>query len=137
MFDLNTMMAMSPPSEETGSKRLTEYDPATGKIISNFILQNEIVDMLTQQGKVFVDDWYDAKVKYIVDGKVEDRPVQLTKLDGMNLTNLPVPCTITIDGKDYSCDEDHCELEFTLPKTYNIGVTAFPNQDVSFSVTVS
>ncbi|WP_210398768.1 hypothetical protein, partial [Oligella sp. HMSC09E12] len=71
----------------------------------------------------------DPATQYIKNGQITDRPIQQTKLNGLTLSNLPVPCTILINGTPYECDSDTAELEFDQPTTYTIRVEAWPYQD--------
>lgn len=71
----------------------------------------------------------DMEYQYIKDGQITDRPNQQTKLTGLTLTGLPVPCTIYINGQSYECDSDTAELEFDQPTTYEIRVESWPYID--------
>jgi hypothetical protein len=77
----------------------------------------------------------DPATSYVSDGAIVPRPANTAVLTGMNLTNLPVPCTISIDGTSHTCTDDHCDLEFTQPATYKVVVSAFPMLDATFEVT--
>lgn len=54
--------------------------------------------------------------------------------NGKQLTGLPVPCVIVINGRRYPCDEDHADLEFSFSGTYAVSVEAFPYLPASFKV---
>lgn len=70
---------------------------------------------------------------YMVGGVPTPRPAQATVLTGAALSNLPAPCTITINGTDYDCTEDHADLTFDQLGTYKIKVTAWPYLDKEFA----
>lgn len=71
---------------------------------------------------------------YVLDGVVTPRPANPATVDGLTLSNLPVPCTITIDGQEYACGDDTAELSFTQPGVYRVTVSAWPMLDVTFEV---
>jgi hypothetical protein len=75
-----------------------------------------------------------AETHYVKDGEVLVRPACPATLVGRVLENLPVPCTITIEGVVHDCTDDHCELEFSQPGTYSVRVSSFPWLDASFQV---
>ena len=68
---------------------------------------------------------------YIDNDTLKVKPKQQTELTGTTLSNLPVPCTILINGTPYECDSDIVELEFDQPTTYTIRVESWPYQDWS------
>jgi hypothetical protein len=73
---------------------------------------------------------------YVSGGVIVPRPANPGALDGMTLKNLPAPCTITLEGVDYACTDDTCELSFSHAGTFSIKVTpAWPMLDATFEVT--
>jgi hypothetical protein len=77
----------------------------------------------------------DPATHYVKAGQIVARPANTAALAGMTLQDLPVPCTITIDGTAHDCTDDHCDLEFTQPGTCSVTVSAFPMLDATFEVT--
>jgi hypothetical protein len=72
---------------------------------------------------------------YVQGGAIVERPANTATLKGMELQNLPVPCTITLDGTDHACTDDSCELSFSHAGTYQVKVSAWPMLDATFEVT--
>jgi len=73
------------------------------------------------------DDTY-----YLTSNGVEPRPPNPARLVGSDLLDLPCPCTITINGVAYACEDDHAELEFDQAGTYRIVVSKWPYLDAEF-----
>lgn len=90
---------------------------------------------------VGVEGIYDYRTHYIDLTDPEnptptERPAQATTLTGLVLSDLPVPCTIHIDGEAFPHDEPTVELDFPLPGAYAVRVEAFPHLDWTTSITV-
>lgn len=102
-----------------------------GRIIGNHSIPDEFLDLNHHMN--LLEGSADPATHYIKNGQITDRPIQQTKLNGLTLTDLPVPCTIAINGQSYECDSDTVELEFDQPTIYTIRVEAWPYQD--FEVT--
>ena len=107
-----------------------EYDNL-GRIVGNYNLAPELYEL--NKDKQLIVGKANPDTHYIKNGQITDRPTQQTKLNGLTLTDLPVPCTIHINGTPYECNSDTAELEFDQPTTYTIRVEAWPYQD--FEVT--
>lgn len=107
-----------------------EYDNS-GRIVGNYNLAPELYEL--NKDKQLMVGKANPDTHYIKKGQITDRPIQQTKLNGLTLTNLPVPCTIFINGTPYECESDTAELEFDQPTIYTIRVEAWPYQD--FEVT--
>lgn len=92
--------------------------------------------MLSLQGEgIFVGE-IDGATQYIVAGGKHPRPANPARLMGQNLHDLPVPCVIKINKKEYPCNEASAQLNFTYPGLYRVTVQAFPCLDASFEVQV-
>lgn len=76
-----------------------------------------------------------AATQYVSGGQIIPRPVNTATLAGMTLSNLPNPCTVTVQGTAHACTDGSCDLEFTQPGTYSVVVSAFPMLDATFQVT--
>ena len=76
---------------------------------------------------------YFGQPVYVLAGVVTDRPTNPVVLTGLELTLLPVPCTILINAASYPCTEDHATLSFNLPGTYKITVKSWPYLDKEFT----
>lgn len=73
--------------------------------------------------------------QHVQGGTIVDRPLNTAILSGTRLVNLPVPCTITVEGTPHTCNETHADLSFSRPGTYSVKVSAWPMLDATFQVT--
>lgn len=71
---------------------------------------------------------------YVSAGEVIARPDCPATLEGSQLTGLPVPSVITINGVAYPCEDDSAELEFDQPGSYQVVVSAWPYRDKEFTI---
>lgn len=107
--------------QSTGGINVIEGNFSTNSFYIKHV-QDQIVD--AEGDEVQPEEW-----------EIAIRPVSPAKIDGSRLYDLPVPCVVKINDKEYPCDEDHADLEFNLPGVYNVSVLAFPLLDASFQVT--
>ena len=105
-----------------------EYEDS-GRIIGIHNLAPELYEL--NKDKQLMVGKANPKTQYIKNGQITDRPIQQTKLIGLTLNGLPVPCMIYINGQSYECDSDTAELEFDQPTTYKISVESWPYQEWS------
>jgi hypothetical protein len=119
---------------------MTKYVAAdsTGLIVCNGHVPRFMLDVqVPPEGGSIVVGTGETATDYVREGEIISRPPNPATLDGMTLKNLPVPCTITVEGTAHTCTDDHCELEFTQPGAYDVIVSAFPARDATFEVTQS
>jgi len=83
---------------------------------------------------VFIQNASDSH--YVREGLLIERPSQQTNMVGLLLQDLPIPCTIYVQGGVYPCVDPTCQLDFTYPGRYMVMVTSWPFKDVEFEVTV-
>jgi hypothetical protein len=86
-------------------------------------------------GGSLVEGAGDPETQYVANGAIVARPASSAALDGMMLTSLPVPCTLTVEGVEHACTDNHCDLSFSHPGVYTVKVSAFPMLDATFEVT--
>lgn len=91
--------------------------------------------MLALQGERIFAGEIDGHTHYVVDGAARLRPKSRAVRVGDNLMNLPIPCTILINGRAYECKDGVAALTFTYPGTYRVIVQAFPFLDAEFEIT--
>lgn len=105
-----------------------------GRITETFFASDERRDGLIAAGRNLVAGEADPDMHYIVDGQITARPECCAVLDGSVLRNLPVPCVIIINGREYECTATIAELEFDQPGVYEIRVVPpWPYLDREFS----
>jgi hypothetical protein len=108
---------------------------AAGKITQRMSMPRWMAEHQTPpEGGILVFEDGDMDTDYVKEGTVVPRPANTATLSGMELQNLPVPCTITLEGVDHECTDDTCELSFSHPGTYPVKVSAWPMLDATFEV---
>jgi hypothetical protein len=110
---------------------------ATGRILNSAHMPESMFKIqVPPDGCSLVLGLGDPETHYVAGGAVAPRPACPAVLDGMTLTNLPAPCTITLEGVDYACADDTCELSFSHAGAFSVKVTpAWPMLDATFEVT--
>ena len=108
--------------DDTGRITQTASAPA-GVLVGQYL---EVEELRTD---------YD-KTHYVARGILTARPANPARLSGRQLSYLPVPCVIVVNGARYECVDGTAELEFTYPGTYAVSVEAFPHLNAEFSVSV-
>lgn len=113
------------------------YQVATGKITMTvnapeYMMQAQPLE----EGEDVLLGKANLKTDYILDQQVVPRPPCPAILEGLDLSDLPVPCLITINGKPYSTERQALTLNFPNPGKYRLVISAFPYLDGSFEVTV-
>jgi hypothetical protein len=109
------------------------YEP-DGEI--NAVLEgDESVIELTKQmtASFWIEGFWDGKLYYVVDGTATLRPDCPAVLDGLTLTNLPVPCVLEINGTQYNANQTEVELDL-VQGLFIIKIIAFPYLDGVFNV---
>lgn len=109
------------------------YDAATGRLDGWIDAPRDILD-LNKVGRSWVDGRFEGGTHYVRDGAAILRPANPAVLTGLQLSGLPVPCTIRINGTAYPCSEAVADLQFDQPGTYAVRVEAWPYLDKEFNV---
>jgi hypothetical protein len=109
---------------------------ATGRIVSTGSMPQFMLALQTPPagGKLVVGSGH-WDTHYVVGDAIYARPANTATLNGMQLENLPVPCSITAEGVEHACEDRTAELSFSHPGTYAVKVVAWPMLDVTFEVT--
>lgn len=64
---------------------------------------------------------------WIRNNEFQDRPAMPIIVDGTNIRNVPVPCTLAINGKGVDdVTEDHIEFEFPEAGSYAVEICCEP-----------
>lgn len=109
------------------------YEPS-GEI--NAVLEGDdsVIELNKQMTQsLWIDGLWDGKLYYVVDGVATFRPACPAVLDGLILSDLPVPCVLDINGKQYNVDQPEVELDLAIG-LFIIKVIAFPYLDGVFDV---
>lgn len=110
------------------------YD-AAGRIVGVMSGPSDCIVATGQHNQhQWVEGGGDPETHYVAQGVLTQRPEIPAVLSGTSLSGLPVPCTITIGGVDYPCQESVAELAFDQPGTYRVIVQAWPYLNKEFSI---
>ena len=113
---------------------ITFYLP-NGKIDYFLTGEQSVIDTTIENSSGnYVQGIWDGETYYVENGQATPRPSNPATLDGLILSNLPVPCQIYINNTMYECDEATVELELTYSGKYKIRVVAFPYLDGEFEI---
>lgn len=122
---------------------LSDWDAAghEGYIIDDHA---EAEAMLADLADYSARRWYDIDNDVLLDRPVlEIEPVKLLlnmdSGDTLVIHNLPIPCTVKIDGQEYHMDDPEdttFECVIDHPGTYEVRVEAWPYQDKTWEVEV-
>lgn len=107
---------------------------AAGRILRSGFCPDGMEALQAKEGESMVPETADLDKHHVVDGAIAERPANPAILIGATLLNLPVPCVVSINGREYDCDEATADLFFTHVGTYEITVSAFPYLDAKFTV---
>jgi hypothetical protein len=108
---------------------------ATGKITQRMSMPRWMAEhQAPPEGGCLVFEDGDLDADYVKEGAVVPRPANSATLSGATLENLPVPCTVTVEGVEHACEESTAELSFSHPGTYPVTVSAWPMLDATFEV---
>lgn len=109
------------------------YEPS-GKIYAVLEGDDSVINLNKQMTQsAWIDGMWDSKVYYVVNGLATLRPACPAQLNGLVLSNLPVPCVLDINGTSYNVDQ--AEVTLDLPTFASVvRVIAFPYLDGVFNV---
>lgn len=108
------------------------YDD-TGRILFKGDVPGSMLHL--QPGNIYAGE-VDIASDYIVDRQPMRRPSFPAKLTGTTLSDLPEPCTLTINGQPFEVTSETVELAFPHPGSYLIRVVKWPYLDGVFEVNV-
>jgi len=108
---------------------------AAGRILRTGFCPDGMEVLQAKDGESMVPDTADLDKHHVVDGAITERPGNPATLTGNTLSDLPCPCVVRVNGREYDCDEATADLLFTHVGTYKITVSAFPYLDATFTIT--
>lgn len=111
------------------------YDDA-GRILEVSSVPQEMLALQSGPGRHLMLGKANWDSHFIENEQIAVRPANTATLVDGKLKNLPVPCTIYINGRAYPCEDGEADLAFTYPGTYQMLVEAFPYLDATFALTL-
>ena len=115
---------------------LTFYDPETGEITGHTIANQQTINLtkFALTDRYMIDGKHDGNTMYVKDGQAVERPVMQPQVLGTAIANLPIPCTLTVNGQQHECDDGVADFEFDQPGTYTIAISSWPYIDAEVTV---
>jgi hypothetical protein len=109
------------------SVKFTVYEPETGKVRwTGTCAPNEVeVQVLHHPGLAVLEGEADLQGHYVYQGRLLEKERLVASVIGNTIVGLPMPCTLTVNGQVYQCDDGTAEFNFTYPGTYVV-VTESP-----------
>lgn len=106
-----------------------------GRIVSQ-LTGDEVVISSTKEmtEDLWIDGEWNGQTHYVLDGEATQRPINPATLDNLTLSNLPVPCKISINGTEHDIDEPEVELDLPMSTVYKIQVIVFPYLNAEFEI---
>ncbi|WP_233236350.1 hypothetical protein [Bordetella sp. LUAb4] len=125
----------SPAQPEIVMGTFSFYDDA-GRIVMVSTVDRSLCDLIAagSGGLRWIEGSADFATDYVANGVITPRPQNPATLDGTRLSNLPIPCTVIINGIEHECDDGWADLEFDQPGSYTVIVTEWPYLDKEFTV---
>lgn len=105
------------------------YTPDEGRILQWVESPDEMMKCGPTEAFLKVTSPVSPDTHYVLNNKVVDRPVMPASISKHLLVGLPANAQIRIEDAVYLADGSPIELEFTLPGTYRILVSAWPYRD--------
>lgn len=104
----------------------TIYEPNTGRLRWTVRCPDFIVEVNIPPGMSCVDGEWSPYSYFVFNGEPRERPAIEVVIDGHTISNLPIPCTVKIDGQRYEVDDGVMELDSNHPGPHTLSVEAFP-----------
>ena len=114
------------------------YKTSNGEIVKRYDTTKEeriIANLRTGEDYVlgFVEGADDLN-SYVLNGVVTSRPEMTPTVNGLVITGLPVPCSLTTYGNTYEVTDGEVTLTYDLAGEYLVEVQAFPYLDWEVTV---
>jgi hypothetical protein len=127
----------------------TIYNTTTGEITGSLSCPEHLYDMqvplLEPESSMLRDGGYPDKNTHYVSGNtilsrqtitatINKTTLSANAIDSIEISNLPIPCTITVNSNTYEVTDGVFEFTVDTPGTYTIKAECFPYQPKSWEV---
>ena len=127
--------------EIVGIQEFFAQENEVGPVVGVDIIDTELISALK------TDIPSVSNIKYWDGENIQDRPIINTEpnkltmiadgVDSVTISDLPIPCTVTINDTEYEVDDGEFEFTTDVADTYTITVASFPYITKSWEVTAS
>lgn len=97
------------------------------KIVSGSVKTLSVQEI--PEGGGYVEGGWDGRFYYVVDDTPTERPAMSCQTNSTTISNLPIPCSVTVNGETIEVPDGTLELSFGIPGTYKVKVVAWPYLD--------
>lgn len=106
----------------------TLFDPVHGLARYTLIGPWKNARLTAENGKMgVIPGAADLDRHWVRQNEFQDRPSMPIVVDGTTIRNIPVPCSLGINGKGFDdVVEDHIEFEFPEPGSYRVEIFCEP-----------
>lgn len=104
----------------------TVYKNDTGEIVKNCVCPAEFANDQIVAGESIIEGVSSDITQYVVNGVVTDKPAMTPIVNGLTITGLPIPCSLTTYGTTYEIPDGEVTLSYDLAGEYHVKVVAFP-----------
>lgn len=104
----------------------TIYKTSTGEIVGEVTCPESDIALNVKAGEAYVDGFYSAFTYYIPNGVPTQKAVMSPVVSGQTISELPIPCTVYVDGTLYEVDDGVFEFSSPLPGPYKCIISAVP-----------
>lgn len=126
---------------------ITTYNTTTGQLYCTVQCPVDLLSKQVPNGLGYIEGvfsgethWYNLNLKAVVERPQMSCPVTIPAvvangIDAATITNLPVPCTVTVDGQSFEVDDGTVEMTFDEPGKHTITLSAWPYLDRTVEIT--
>lgn len=107
----------------------TFYEP-DGHIRCQISCAERDLEHNLQDGCQYIEGTFDSRLYYVANGEaVAKQPLPAPTVANGEITGLPIPCKIIIEGSIYAVDDGHVVLNANLPGPYKVRILSAPYFD--------
>lgn len=108
---------------------ITIYD-VIGRILQITTCPQEMLSIQKiPEGGGYVEGAFENTIYHVIAGVPTLRPAITPSIISTTISNLPVPCSVRVNGETIEVPDGTLELAFEVPGTYPFKVVAWPYLD--------
>lgn len=128
-------MSIPPMVIPEHSNSITLYERDSGRIIGSISSSPDQLDLNRRVTEhAVLEGHYESEVYFVSNGKAVRRPELQVTLQGTEFSNIPLPATLSINGKEYVVNESTVSLTFDQPGAYILRLESWPYLPKEFTI---